>query len=149
MFAAALNPPWREVNDMTSCFATMEDCVISAMQTNGEWMLTRHLEESSPLCIASEPSGSRIYVGTLDDCLFRSTDLGDSWEVIGQEISSRRITALTVDSKNRIWAGTEPTKIYRSDDGGTHGRRERELTISHQRRNGVTPLDQRPITFVG
>jgi len=104
---------------MTTVYAALDDRILVARGSGGDWTATTTLTGHDFECLAaSADRPDRVFAGTVDAGLQRSTDGGETWHATGR--FDDRVTAVTVSPHDPdvVWAGTEPSAVYRSDDGG-------------------------------
>jgi photosystem II stability/assembly factor-like uncharacterized protein len=114
---------------MTLLYAAMDDALVVAAGSDGDWATATALEGRDLECVAASPEAPhRVFVGTFSSGLWRSTDGGDAfeqvdddaWDIAGTGFGGDPVTAVTVSPHDPdvVLAGTEPSRLYRSTDGG-------------------------------
>lgn len=110
---------------MTKVYIAMDDELVIASSSHGNWKTDVQLTGRSPRCLAFDPlRPERVYCGTSGHKLWLSEDAGASWRAIGEGIAHADVTAVAVSAQDRsgefgaLYAGTEPSALFRSEDGG-------------------------------
>jgi hypothetical protein len=87
------------------------------------WDGATSLEATGAQCLAADPDGRRVLVGTRGSGALLSLDGGDTWRAL--ELPERDVFSVAISpADGALYAGTEPSRLFRSRDDG----RWQELT---------------------